>query len=349
MLKHILFFSMIIIFLFSNNGFCENLSLKEKLVKKIKEKMDLRKQKKLEKIKLPVTLNYHKIKSDNLERNFHYYIPQKKKENRALVFVIHGGGGASRSMAKLVGEDIFKLSEKFNFILVFPNAYKNHWNDGRDNQNHESHRLNINDVKFFDSMITWFTVKYKIDSNKIFATGISNGGFMSYRLALQRPEIFAAIAPVSTSMTVFLKKLPLPSTPVPLCILRGTADPVIPWNGGEIKIGFNIMGKYRTTKKSFGFCISSDSVINHWKKINNTKLISSSKLNKIHPEDNNEITLEKYSGSSPRSDIHRYIIKNGGHSWPGGFPSTNKFIIGKTTTNINATEIIMKFFSTHGK
>lgn len=182
-------------------------------------------------------------------RSFHYNQP-KNLTRPSLVFVLHGSGGngknAMRGAAKL--EDI---APKENVLVVYPNGYKNFWNECRAASPADANKENINEEAFFIAMISYFVDRFRVDDTNVFVIGTSGGGHMAYKLALTIPDKFRAI-------TAIIANLPdaanfdcvAVNKPIPVMIINGTEDKINPYNGGEVNIGFSL-GIVRSTNDTF--------------------------------------------------------------------------------------------------
>ncbi|KXK14629.1 MAG: phospholipase/carboxylesterase [Chloroflexi bacterium OLB14] len=173
------------------------------------------------------------LQHDGLERTYLLHVPSSYDENKAtsLVLLFHGGGGNAENQQRTSGFN--ELANKEGFIVAYPNGTGKFsdkiltWNGGiccgyaSENQ--------IDDVGFIRALVTELQTQYNIDSKRIYATGFSNGGIMSYRLACEASDLFAAIAPVSGTQNFEACK---PSEPVSLIHFHGTDDTHLPYNGG---------------------------------------------------------------------------------------------------------------------
>ena len=171
------------------------------------------------------------IISGDIERTYILYVPPKYKNNRPtpLVFNFHGLGGDAES--HLYYTQMFDLADKFKFILVAPNGVGNSWNAGLCCA--PANLLGIDDVGFVSDLIDKISDDYCINPDRIFATGISNGGFISNRLACELSDRIAAIAPVASA------NLTLPCEtirPVPIIAFNGTADVLVSYANGASSI-----------------------------------------------------------------------------------------------------------------
>jgi|TARA_B100001964_G_C14155868_1_gene564253 polyhydroxybutyrate depolymerase len=232
-----------------------------------------------------------------------------------LIVAMHGGFGNAYNM-----ETISELSIKADaehFIVVYPEGVKggflnaSSWNAGWCCGFASS--SNVDDVGFIDSLLNTLIGDYSIDTNRIYATGMSNGGFMSYRLACELSDRIAAIAPVECSMTMTSCT---PNRVVPIIHFHSYLDTHIPYDGG---IGSGPSNHYNPP---------IDSVLNVWASNNSCGILNDTIIN------NAQYTLTKWTDCDCETEIHCYITQDGGHSWPG---------VGGSAY-INATDLMWTFF-----
>lgn len=280
---------------------------------------------------------------DGLQRTYKIHIPPSLPENfsPAMVFVLHGGGGTGDGMERSLTLGGFNtLSDENNFIVVYPDGIERHWNDGRTNTSDAAHEQNIEDVGFFDALIENLTNEFNIDTNRIYCTGISNGAMMSYRLALELPEKIAAIAPVAGAIPIdILPDEPL-LIPLSVCVISGTSDPLVPWEGGTVG----------TKQNPRGVVISVPDSVNYLVVNNNCNITPETiLLPNTDSTDGTIVYYHKYGNGDNNTEVVLYEIRNGGHTWPGGYQYLSKIIIGRTCKDINANEVIWEFFKNHPK
>ena len=148
-----------------------------------------------------------------------------------VVIVFHGGGGDARQIAGFSGFSM--LSEKHGFITIYPQSIDKHWNDGRHSEKFRDHDATINDVAWIEGLIGGLERKYSIDKTRVYATGISNGGMFSQRLAIELGQHFAAVASLTAQIPEPLAEAK-PKRQVSVLIINGTQDPFVPYEGGEV-------------------------------------------------------------------------------------------------------------------
>ncbi|MBI5712565.1 MAG: prolyl oligopeptidase family serine peptidase, partial [Chloroflexi bacterium] len=160
----------------------------------------------------------------------------------------------------------------------------------------------IDDTKFISALIDQMIATYTIDPKRVYVTGISNGGMMSYKLACELADKIAAIAPVAGALNVECK----PSQPVSVIAFHGTDDQSVLYEGGVPK---KQADSHERTDKSVAYAVS------FWVKQNGCGT-TPQKTGK------GNIVSEIYSGCKNNTGVALYTIKGGGHAWPGGVGGT---------------------------
>jgi len=269
---------------------------------------------------------------DGYARSFIIYLPvgYNNSGKMPMMFVNHGGSGTPEGMITIAN---FKtIADRDKVVLVYPAGYQNNWNDGRPTN---ANLLGINDVGFFNQMCDYMITNYPVEVTKIYVTGISNGGFMSSRLGCELSNRIAAIAvDAATIEATTIASNCNPGRPVPALYIHGTADPFVPFIGGEV-IASGTAG---------GTVVSHFQAIDKWISINGcnpTPIVTD--LPDI-ANDGTTIKRRVYSGGINGSEVVSYVILNGGHTWPQGYQYLNESIIGKTSQDMNACEVIWAFF-----
>jgi polyhydroxybutyrate depolymerase len=270
---------------------------------------------------------------DGLERSYLIQVPAASiAEPMPLILALHGGGGTARSMCAMPG-GLAESAQRAGYLLVCPDGFDRHWNDGRDIQTWRAHAEGIDDVGFLIALIDHLSLQYPIDRERIFASGISNGGQMSYRLACERSDRIKAIAPVAASMAITLDCDP--TSPVSILVINGTDDPLVPYEGGEILALRRGLGTVRPTSE----------VIQFWAGYNGCEAESERSLEPDRNlEDGTRIWRVEYGNCSSDMRVVLYQVEGGGHAWPGANQYLPQSLIGRLSQDIQASEIIIDFF-----
>src|SRR5580693_3227701 len=127
-------------------------------------------------------------------RTFVLYTPRDLRPGAPLLFMFHGGGGDGPMAREGTGHEFDLLADRKGFIVAYPDGINRSWTGCRQVQNRVAGRRSIDDVGFIDAIITQEVARHRIDPKRVFATGHSMGAALAYRLALERPHEFAAIA-----------------------------------------------------------------------------------------------------------------------------------------------------------
>jgi polyhydroxybutyrate depolymerase len=285
------------------------------------------------------------IMQDSLKRNFIIHTPAFFKHGKLpLLLALHGRGGNSESMVLITRSGFNKLSDKEGFVVVYPDGIEMNWNDGRMDEevDDRAHSENIDDVGFISSLIDLMVKDYNVDPKRVYVTGISNGAIMSYRLACELSDKITAIAPVDGNIPSMILDGCSPSQPVSVLAINNVNDPLVPFEGGEI------YGHFHTTK--LGKVLSANESIQFWVKRNkcSTHAVEVEEPDR-DPHDGTTVKRQVYWDGLKGTEVILYIVYGGGHTWPGGFQYLPAWVIGKTSREFDANEVIWEFFSRHAR
>ena len=280
----------------------------------------------------------HKMEFDGRERSYIVHLPPKEKMNGPLplLFHLHGGGGTAKGTPGLTFGRFNTLADRDGFIVVYPNAINKNWNDGRKLENVLAWKEDIDDVGFITAIVDELKQKHNIDSTRIFTTGMSNGGFMSSRLLCDRANIFRGGAILTASLSKDYLPQCKPEKPVAIMVMNGTDDPLVPYNGGQVKV-------FRKTR---GEIVSTDEYIAFWKDKNDCEVNQDKVDLPDIADDGTTVSVSKYSDCKEEGALVLYTVDGGGHTWPGGKQYLGERWIGKTNRDIVACDVIWDFFKT---
>ena len=172
---------------------------------------------------------------EGMEREYTLYRPSNLKENSPLVVFLHWYTGSAKEIIDIIGFN--DIADKYGFAVLYPEGlldkYGNkHWNSGLQ-------LSEVDDIGFITALIKSLQEKYILDKHNTFVTGISNGGFMTYSLALHKPELFNAFAPVIGTMSGKDWNERTFKYPVPILHICGLDDEVVPFDGtGSLEDGW---------------------------------------------------------------------------------------------------------------
>ncbi len=274
------------------------------------------------------------ITVDGLTRKYLLYVPSVSDGPLPLVLAFHGGGGKARQMERSSRFNLVAKKEKF--IVAYPEAVDGNWNDGRGVQFIRSQRDDIDDVEFVRTIIDDIAKHQDVDRSKVFATGISNGAFLSHRLAAEASDVIAAVAPVVGGMAPSIAEKFRPEYPVSLFVIQGDSDPLVPINGGEV--GF------RRGRKRGKLISTKDAVAKYVRASGITKEPKVSTLRNADPNDGTTTEVTVYPPGVSGTKVQVYIVKNGGHTWPGRRAYLPEGLIGKASQDFDASKVVGEFF-----
>lgn len=251
------------------------------------------------------------IESGGVNRTYSFYEPAQAGASLPLVFVMHGAGGNGARVARTSRFEALAAEKKF--IVVYPDGFEGHWNDLRGIPEWSAQARNIDDVAFFSAVIDRFLAGRRADPRRIFVTGISNGGLMSHRLGCELSHRIAAIAPVVRTLTNRLADACAPARPVPVLMFFGTADKLVPFEGGLQKMG-----------SVASPVLSARQTIEKWASLNG--------CGKAVVAPGPEGPTHTYPNCRAGAEVTAQIREGAGHTWPK-----------------DATRLIWEFFEKHPK
>jgi polyhydroxybutyrate depolymerase len=225
-------------------------------------------------------------------------------------------------------------AEAEGFLVVYPNGTGRTeqlltWNGGNccGYAQHEK----VDDVEFVRRLLDDLDKVAKVDADRIYATGMSNGAIMSYLLASELSDRIAAIAPVGGPVGT---KECHPQRPVPVLHFHGTDDKFAPFKGGR--------GERSLSQTDF---YSVEHSIGCWVKANECRGEPIVVEEKPQVPDGTTITRKTWSGGKGGSEVVLIEIRGAGHTWPGRQPAL--LYLGKSTKNISANDELWEFFKRH--
>lgn len=282
-------------------------------------------------------LETHELTHQEQRRTYALFAPASLRagEPVPLVLVFHGGHGRGDRLARRIGMN--QIAREERFIVAYPDAAGDrHWNDGR-----TTTRSSIDDVAFTQALIADISAQWEVDPMRIYATGFSNGGSFTARLACELSESIAAFAQVSSTMSVELRAACAPDRAVPIMIINGTQDPLVPWHGGSLR-------QSRKLGKG-GEVISAADALEFWTTQNACSAESDvRRLEDRDPDDGTSVERTRYGDCRGQAEVQLIAVEGGGHTWPGSPERPRlKRTVGKTSRDINASELIWEFFSSH--
>lgn len=284
-------------------------------------------------------------------RPYELHIPDGYDSSRPtpVVLAIHGGGGNSQSMARLTCPNgaldnpgcLNKIADREGFIVVYPNGtpspfFPNRRTFNAGNCCGTALERNVDDISYFRALLDDLRQAVNVDSSRVYATGMSNGAMMAHKLACELSDRITAIAPVGGGIGITTCK---PVRPISALQIHGNEDEFYPFHGG--------VGPRSPTQTNF---ISIPATVSGWVSRNGCSPSPTVTWEPDRdPRDGTRVRKEVYSLCREEAEVVLYVVEGGGHTWPGGWQYFPEQIIGRTSRDINANEVIWEFFEKHPK
>ncbi len=287
------------------------------------------------------------ILHDGLQRYYRYYLPETIKPHPALVLVLHGGTQSMRKIfrKRASGTQEWRtLADENGFVLLAPNGVnvktgdtegdRQNWNDCRVGVAGDNSASQADDVGFIEKLLELSRQQFGVDASRIYVAGASNGGMMSLRLLTELGDRFAAAA-------VFIANQPQqtdcaePRYAAPLMLMNGTDDPLIKWQGGQIR------GKGPVL-------LSTPQTLDYWLQVNHAdkQHAVETALADINPDDDSRIFKTVYPAAENGQPLWFYRVQGGGHTMPSikhRAPFIARWLVGNQNRDVEAAEEAWRF------
>jgi polyhydroxybutyrate depolymerase len=269
------------------------------------------------------TLLADSLVHDGQMRTYFLFVPQSYSPDQAHPLVLNLHGAGSSGLEQIIYSRFHDTADTAGVLVLTPDALDNFWNSGFG----EVPDSDPDDVGFLLALIDSVSANWSVDPDRVYSTGMSNGGYMSYRLACEAADRLAAIASVTGSMTTGILAACSPSRAVPVMQIHGTEDATVPYGGSPVSA-------------------SMDQVVDFWVANNDC------------PEEPQVLDLPDISSEGCSVQQLRYFpcldwsetvllrVDGGGHTWPGAFPLPDA---GCTNQDIRASNEVWLFFRRHNR
>jgi polyhydroxybutyrate depolymerase len=264
---------------------------------------------------------------DGKLRDCRLYIPAMYdgSYDAPLIINIHGFGGSGPGQQDYSKMDV--VADTAGFLVAYPTGYINTWNAGAA---YYAGLADEDDVAYISALIDTIGSNYRVDPSRVYATGMSNGGDMSYRLGCELDNKIAAIGPVTGTMISDIFASCTPTKPMPLIHMHGTADAISNIDGGP---GWESLRDALILWAGLGGCSAPTSTL----------------LPDLDPTDGTRMRLFE-STCSNGADINLFLNPNGGHTWPGSDADFFTFLFfGYTNQDIDGSSELWNFFRNYSR
>jgi len=266
-----------------------------------------------------------------LARTYTVHVPPGVDRPAGLVVNLHAAGATGRDQAALTHYDA--VADAHGFVVVYPDGIDFSWADGRGASVPD--RQGVDDVGFITALVTKLVADHGIDPGRVYATGLSAGAFMNNRLACERADMFAAIAPVAGTLGTNVGCAP--SRPVSVMETHGTADPVVPYFGGPM-----------TGRGGASDIVAAPAMAERWRQMDGCQ---GAPADDMLPDaaDGTRSHRSTWSGCADGTTVEFVRVDGGGHTWPGAPEVLSAQLVGATSRAFDASEASWQFFDAHAR
>jgi polyhydroxybutyrate depolymerase len=281
--------------------------------------------------RLSGTITPGSIVINGRKRMYQAYVPKGLAPGAPLVLVMHGSGENATAIRIETGYGFERLADERGFAVVYPNGQNGHWNTCEIDK--DAQQPGIDDVRFLTGLADKFIDEIGTDGNRVFGVGLSEGGYMAIRLALEAPR-FRAVAPVAANLPApenFQCK-PVTQGGASVILIHGTKDRLVPFEGGE---GSLIFGLFKDPK-----VISSHATAQYFADLD--AIAGRPEMTRSISADGFGIERSIWSNGSG-AEVELIAIDGGGHAFPQPYYRARR-ILGPSPRDPNAAEVIWAFF-----
>ncbi len=260
--------------------------------------------------------------SDGVDRTYLAHTPPGFSSTEALplVVVLHGVPGTAQSVRSLTAMD--PIADELRFVVAYPDAAFGEWAAGCDCSRAEAE--GVSNTRFVQKLIDEVHRRLGIDRTRVLATGFSQGALMAYRLGCDIADRVAAVAPVAATMLDAVAERCVPSRPLPILIVHGTADPEFPPQG---RVGESVSA------------ISIDATVDKWLDANGCEIVPAATHELDAVDDGTRVLRHTYRPCRQGVTAEFVAVDGGGHTWPGS-PVEFSPHLGPKSLEISASRLV---------
>ena len=261
------------------------------------------------------------LEVDGRSRSVRFHVPPGYDAHEAVpaILAFHGRLGTGSDMAKLTKLD--EAADRQNLIVAYPDGYRRSWNAGLGAGPAEQEH--IDDIDFIATLIEYLEDNAAVDHRRVYAVGMSTGGSFAYRLACELTNRVAAIASVAGPIATAVLTTCQPSRSISVVHIHGTADPIVPIDGGLTSGG----GRVASASDTIAFWVKHDACPTG-------PQVDASQAG---------VTGERFGPCAAGTEVTLYRVHGSGHTWPGGWQYMPRTVIGDASQALDATETIVQF------
>jgi polyhydroxybutyrate depolymerase len=270
-----------------------------------------------------------RLTHDEVKRRFIVYVPASYATNpdRHYPVVLHFHGGGMTAAEQMLYTRMNATADRHDFIVAYPQGIEQDWNVGFG----MPYAAGTDDVGFTEAVIDHLVATLRVDTTRLYATGLSRGGFFVHRLAAELSHRLAAVASVGAPLPVPVRDEQRPrgpARPIGVMQVHGTADAVVVYDGKD--------GHYLSARETQAYWVARNG-------IEGVPPLTVSQ--DADSTDSTRITV--LTTRHTAEAVSLVTVHDGGHTWPGADPFNVGLPIGRTTREIDVNEMMWRFFAAH--
>jgi len=295
-----------------------------------------------ERPRLSGTVTAGDIVVDGRRRTYHAYAPKGLAPGAPLVLAMHGSGEDGQAMRIETGYAFERLADQRGFAVVYPDGQNGHWNTC----DFDKDASKIDDVRFLTALADRFIDTIGTDRHRVFGVGLSEGGYMAIRLALEAPARFRAVAPVAANLSApenFQCK-PVQKGGASVILVHGTSDPLVPFDGraGSVLFGLFTNPKGRSTPATAQYFADLDGLGG---RPVTTRSVSADGFGIERSIWSHGSGANGSGANDSGAEVELVAIDGAGHVFPQPYYRARR-LLGPSPRDPNAADIIWTFFET---
>lgn len=279
----------------------------------------------------------HSMRIGDVDRVWSSYSPPGRRMAAPLLIVLHGSMGTPNT-ARIddFGYGFDTIADERNLLVVYPQGIEGQWNNAARAGDYAAKRLQVDDVGFLRALVKKLVADEGVDRGRIFLAGVSSGGSMVLRMALQAPDVARGYAVIAQSLPTPDNLAPVPTgNPVSIMFMHGTKDPIVPFEGGEVVL-WPVLSSRGTVR-------SADATVRYFLSLAE---VSDPARVEIMPDldPTDGCTVKRSIWVGPKGHRVEWVaVLGGGHSSPN-LNKRGMRLLGNSNRDISAADEIWRFF-----
>ncbi|MBC7375845.1 MAG: prolyl oligopeptidase family serine peptidase [Burkholderiaceae bacterium] len=285
------------------------------------------------------TLSKAAMEVAGVKRSYRTYVPKGLPKGAPLVLVMHGSGEGPQAIRVGTGYGFERLADQYGFAVVYPKSFGFDWNDCSSIGDTAVNGVRADDAGFLAALVDKLVREIGVDPQRVFAAGVSNGGSMALRLALEHPTRYRAVAAALANVPApqNFQCQPVGQTPSTM-ILNGTADPLVPYAGGEIKLlGLFYKGGHVISSTASAQYLADHNAIADQPQVSLTQTAQGTRVEHA-----------RWQAADGRTEVELVTLHGAGHGLPQPWAHRPR-LLGPSPMEPNGPALIWAFFERQSK